>query len=119
MTERYWLSKRGQIYYSIDSITRERKSLATTNRHEAQKIIQAKNESTGRPALGFALAKAYIAAYDQTLVERTWQFVMDEYSSRGQPQTRELRRRKLRRKSFNPALHPGSRPRQVPAYPPT
>ena len=100
MKERYWLSKRGQTFYSLDSITRERKSLATTDRQEARRIIQAKNESTGRPTFGFALAKAYIAAYDQSLVERTWQFVMDEYCSRGQPQTQELRRRKLKHKTF-------------------
>jgi integrase len=101
MKERYWLSKRGRTFYSLDSVTRERRSLGTSNRQEAQKIIQAKNESHGRPALGFALAKAYIAAYDQTLAERTWQFVMEDYSSRGQPQTQELRRRKLKHKTFN------------------
>lgn len=100
MKERFWLCKRGQAYYSLDSETRERKSLGTTDRHAAQKIIQAKNESTDRPALGLALAKAYIAAYDQSLVDRTWRFVMDEYSSRGQPQTQELRRRKLKHRAF-------------------
>ena len=100
MKEKYWLSKRGHNYYSLDSVTRERKSLGTTDRHEALKIIQAKNESSGRPALGFALAKAYIAAYDQTLAERTWQFVMDEFSSRGQIQSQELRRRKLKNPAF-------------------
>ena len=105
MKERYWLSKRGPIYYSLDSETRERRSLGTSDRHEALKIIQAKNESSGRPALGFALAKAYIAAYDQTLVERTWQFVMDEYASRGQPQTQALRRRKLRNPAFKQIRH--------------
>jgi hypothetical protein len=101
MKEKYWLSKRGSKFYSVDSETRERKSLGTTNRHEAQKIIQAKNEVTGRPALGLALAKAYLAAYDQTLVTRTWRFVMDEYSARGQTQTQELRRRKLKHKAFD------------------
>jgi hypothetical protein len=54
MKERYWLSKRGSMFYSLDSQTRERKSLGTTDRHEAKKIIQAKNESTDRPALGLA-----------------------------------------------------------------
>lgn len=101
MKEKYWLSKRGSMFYSLDSETRQRKSLGTSNRAEAQKIIQAKNESTNRPALGLSLAKAYIAAYDQTLVTRTWQFVMDEYCSRGQLQTQELRRRKLKHKAFD------------------
>jgi hypothetical protein len=57
MKERYWLSKRGSVFYSLDSQTRERKSLGVTDRREAQKIIQAKNESVGRPAVGLALAK--------------------------------------------------------------
>lgn len=101
MKEKYWLSKRGSMFYSIDSQTRERKSLGTADRREAQKIIQAKNESTKRPGLGLSLAKAYIAAYDQTLVNRTWQFVMDEYCSRGQPQTQDMRRRKLKHAAFH------------------
>jgi hypothetical protein len=101
MKEKYWLSKRGSMFYSLDSETRERKSLGTSNRAEAQKIIQAKNESTNRPALGLSLAKAYIAAYDQTLVTRTWRFVMDEYCSRGQVQTQELRQRKLKHHAFD------------------
>jgi len=68
MKERYWLTKRGSMFYSLDSETRERKSLGITDRRAALKIIQAKNESTNRPALGLSLARAYIAAYDQTLV---------------------------------------------------
>ncbi|HTL74047.1 MAG TPA: tyrosine-type recombinase/integrase [bacterium] len=100
MKERYWLSKRGSMFYSLDSKTRERKSLGTSDRHTAQKMIQAKNESANRPALGLSLAKAYLAAYDQTLVTRTWRFVMDEYCSRGQAQTQELRQRKLKHPAF-------------------
>lgn len=76
--------------------TGRRTSLGTTNRQEAQKIAQAKNDAIGKPALGFALAKAYLAAYDQSLLKRAWQDVMDEFCSRGQPQTRALRQRKLR-----------------------
>ena len=101
MKEKFWLIKRGSTFYSLDSDTRERKSLGTSDRHEAQKIIQAKNESADRPSLGLSLAKAYLAAYDQTLVTRTWSFVMDEFSARGQTQTQELRRRKLKHKAFS------------------
>jgi hypothetical protein len=56
MKQRFWLCKRGHTFYSLDSETRERKSLGTTDRHEAQKILQAKNDSTDWPALGLALA---------------------------------------------------------------
>jgi len=102
MKEKYWLTKRGSMFYSLDSETRQRKSLGTTDRHTAQKIIQAKNESTNRPALGLSLAKAYLAAYDETLVTRTWRFVMDEYCTRGQQQSQDLHRRKLKHAAFAP-----------------
>ena len=58
MKEKFWLIKRGSAFYSLDSDTRERKSLGTSDRHEAQKIIRAKNESTDRPTLDLSLAKA-------------------------------------------------------------
>ena len=62
MKEKYWLIKRGSMFYSLDSETRERKSLGTTDRAAARKIIQAKNESINRPALregaGFGLHSA-------------------------------------------------------------
>ncbi len=71
MKERYWLSKRGSMFYSLDSETRERKSLGITDRHEAEKIIQAKNESTDHPALGRAqLLGRFLAIAGETHVSQ-------------------------------------------------
>ncbi len=101
MKKQFWLCKRGRIFYLCDSQTGQRTSLGISDRNEAEKIARAKNESQGKPALGLALAKAYLAAYDQTLLDRTWQNVMNEFCSRGQPQTTALRLRKIRGKAFD------------------
>ena len=68
---RYWLLTRGNVYYTQDSLTGEQRSLKTSDKKEAQRIRDAKNEAAQTPLLGLTLAKAYLAAYDPKLVERT------------------------------------------------
>jgi integrase len=107
MKSRFWLCKRGTIYYALDSETGRRISLRTSDKLEAQKLLYAKNEVIGKPALGLALAKAYLSAFDPALAKRTWQDVLDEFCSRGQPQTQALRRRKTRHHAFDLIRHKG------------
>ncbi len=38
--QRYWLFKRGGTYYIEDSVTGEQKSLCTSNRQEAEHILE-------------------------------------------------------------------------------
>jgi integrase len=94
-------SKRGAVYYLLNSDTGQRTSLQTDDREAAQKIVRAKNEVSGKPALGLALARAYLSASDETLAERTWKDVLDEFCSRGQPQTQALRKRRVRHRAFD------------------
>ena len=101
MKKRFWLCKRGQVYYALDSQDGRRVSLRTDQREDALKILQAKNDASGKSGLGLALAKAYLGAYDESLNRRTWQAVMDAFCSRGQPQTQAFRRRKLGRQLFD------------------
>ena len=82
MKSKYWLCKRGLVFYLFDSETGWRTSLNTRDRLEAQRILHAKIESAGKPALGLALAKAYLSALDPHLSERTWQDVFEEFCSR-------------------------------------
>jgi integrase len=105
MKKKFLLCKRRHVFYLLDSDSGRRTSLQTSDREEAEKIVRARNDSLGKPALGLALAKAYLAAYDPTLAHRTWQEVMNEFSSRGQPQTRALRQRRLRDKAFEGIRH--------------
>jgi integrase len=98
--QRYWLFRRGSVYYLEDSATGEQKSLGTSNRQEAERIRAAKSEAEQRPQIGLALAKAYMAAYDPKLIERTWLIVMEQFCQTGKDSTRTRRERALRTKPF-------------------
>ena len=83
MKKRFWLYKRGEVFYLQDAETRQKESLHTKDSKEAERLRDARNQSVDRPHLGLALAKAYLAAYDPTMVERFWTTVMAELAARG------------------------------------
>src|SRR5258708_30250612 len=101
MKTKFWLCKRGSAYYLFDAETGHRTSLRTSDQNEAKRILQAKNEISGRPALGMALARPYLSGLDPALVQRTWHHVFDDFCARGQPQTQAFRKRKLRHPAFD------------------
>ena len=101
MKKKFWLCKRSRVFYLFDSESGKRTSLQTSSRPDAERLVQARNESKGQPVLGLAVAKAYLSACDPSLVQRTWREVMDMFTSRGQPQTQALRKRRLRRQAFD------------------
>ncbi len=85
MKNRYWLYRRNGVFYLQDAQTRQRESLHTTNRTEAERLRDARNQVSERPNLGIAMAKAYLTAHDPQIAVRTWQNVLDEFSRRGKP----------------------------------
>lgn len=93
MKQKYWLCKRGNVYYSFDSATGKRESLQTSDQEEAKRILHARNDAPHHAAINISIAKAYLVGSDSKLVERTWRFVLDEFCSRGKESTR---RRNLR-----------------------
>ncbi len=101
MKNRYWLYRRNGVFYLQDAQTRQRESLHTTNRKEAERLRDARNQVSERPNLGIAMAKAYLTAHDPQIAVRTWQNVLDEFSRRGKPQTQEHRRVVASRKHFD------------------
>ncbi len=101
MKNKFWLCKRSQMFYLLEAETGRRTSLRTTDPNVAKEIVRAKNEAAGKPALALALGRAYFSAYNPKLSERTWQVVVEEYCSRGQPQTQAMRRRKTRHRSLD------------------
>src|SRR6266700_2443211 len=101
MSKKYWLCKRGKIYYSLDSETGKRETLQTDDKGEAARIIHAKNDATRTSGINITIAKAYLAGADPKLVERTWDLVMQEYCSRGKESTRIRNQRAIRSKPFN------------------
>jgi len=98
MSKKYWLCKRGHVYYSFDSETGKRESLQTDDKEEAVRIIHAKNDATRQSGINITIAKAYLVGADPKLVERTWSWVMQEYCSRGKETTRLRNQRAIRSK---------------------
>ncbi len=90
--QRYWLYQRNGVYYLHDSQTGARESLKTRNKREAEHVRSTRNAVCERPAIGASLAKAYLTSQDPKLLARTWQEVMDEFCSRGKPETQAYRR---------------------------
>jgi hypothetical protein len=101
MSKKYWLCKRGNVYYSLDSDTGKRESLQTGDKQEAARILHAKNDASRQSGINITIAKAYLVGADPKLVERTWTWVMEEYCSRGKETTRLRNRRAIRGKPFN------------------
>ena len=60
------------------------------------------NESHRQPTLNLNLARAYLAAHDPKMVNRTWQEVMDEMATHGIPTTQERCARGFRSKAYDP-----------------
>jgi integrase len=101
MSKKYWLCKRGKIYYSLDSETGKRESLQTEDKEEATRIIHAKNDATRQSGINITIAKAYLVGADPKLVERTWSWVMLEYCSRGKESARLRNQRAISCKPFD------------------
>jgi integrase len=60
------------------------------------------NESHREPTLNLNLARAYLAAHDPKMAQRTWQAVMDEMATHGIPSTQVRCARGFRSKSYDP-----------------
>ena len=76
MNHRYRLTSRGirgGTFYCVDKTTGKRTSLKTSNRDEAEQIVQARNNSVRQPILNLQIAKAYLAGTDNGIATRTWQ----------------------------------------------
>lgn len=91
MKERYTSYRRENgVYYSIDTLTRKRNSLNTSDSAEARRLLNALNEACHQPALNAQIARVYLQHSDPELSKRTWQHVMDEM---GRTKMGETRRR--------------------------
>lgn len=101
MKPRFRVFRRGTKFYKRDTLTSQRTSLGTSCRKEAQRLIDAENQSYADPALSHELAKAYLTSSDPLARTRTWQEVMDEYARKGSPQTQERKRRVFAMRDFD------------------
>jgi integrase len=89
MKQQFGLIKRPWgVYYLKNKTTGEQTSLKTQDRDEAQRLLQAHNETRSQPHFNLALARVYINGADPKLVTRTWQEVMEHIVAKKADETR-------------------------------
>jgi integrase len=89
MKQQFGLIKRPWgVYYLKNKTTGEQTSLKTRKRHEAERFLQAHNESQNQPQFNLALARVYINGADPKLGTRTWQEVMEHIVAKKTDETR-------------------------------
>src|SRR5438874_3393660 len=81
--------RRNGIFYWQENDSSKQGTLRTTDKREAQRLLNAMNESHRQPTLNLNLARAYLAAHDPQMAKRTWQAVMNEMATHGIPTTQE------------------------------
>jgi hypothetical protein len=101
MKQRFWVFKRRNIYYLQDSETGKQESLHTSDKHEAQRLHAAKNESVQQCMLNLALGKTYLSAHDPALINRTWNQVMDVFCSQKSQPSQERNQREMKSKPYD------------------
>jgi integrase len=76
------------VYYLKNKTTGEQTSLKTRDKTEAQRLLQAHNDTESQPHFNLALARVYINGADPKLGTRTWQEVMEHIVERKTDETR-------------------------------
>lgn len=94
--------RRNGVFYWQENDSNRQGSLRTSDRHDAERLLNAMNESHREPTINLSLARAYLAAHDPKMAQRTWQAVMDEMATHGIPSTQERCTRAFRSKAYNP-----------------
>jgi hypothetical protein len=94
--------RRNGVFYWQENDSPKQGTLRTNERREAERLLNAMNESHREPTLNLNLAHAYLAAHDPKMAQRTWQAVMDEMATHGIPTTQERCARGFRSKAYDP-----------------
>jgi len=89
MTLRYRKFKRAWgMWYAFDTVTGNSVSLKTRIKTEADKKVNAMNETERVPSISLGLARVYLNATDPKLATRTWQEVMENIVGKKADETR-------------------------------
>jgi len=65
--------RRNGVFYWQENGSKKQGTLRTSDRREAERVLNAMNESHREPTLNLNLARAYLAAHDPKMAQRTWQ----------------------------------------------
>ncbi|MDB6030189.1 MAG: hypothetical protein JWM16_527 [Verrucomicrobiales bacterium] len=102
MKQQYGLVRRPWgVFYLKNKITGAQTSLKTSDKHEAQRLLQARNESESQPAMNLQLARVYLNGADPKLGTRTWQDVMESIVSQRTDETRRRWEVAIKDKNFD------------------
>ena len=108
MNTRYRLTYRGirgGMFYCVDKTTGKRISLKTSNKDDAQQIIEAKNQAVRQPVLNLQIARAYLAGTDNGIATRTWQNSFDALIASKEGSNQHRWKTAAKDKAFAPLLH--------------
>src|SRR5438552_11690394 len=94
--------RRNRVFYWQENDSQKQGTLRTDHRGDAERLLNAMNESHRQPTLNLNLARAYLAAHDPKMATRTWQAVMDEMATHGIPSTQLRCARGFRSKAYHP-----------------
>lgn len=94
--------RRNGVFYWQANDSSKQGTLRTNERREAERLLNAMNESHREPTLNLNLARAYLAAHDPKMAQRTWQAVMDEMATHGIRTTQERCARAFRSNAYDP-----------------
>jgi integrase len=77
--KRYRLVYRGSrnMFYYFDTHVNKRESLGTSDKAEAQRLINAKNEAVLHVGMNLQIAQVYLQHSDPSMATRTWQQVFE------------------------------------------
>ncbi len=89
------------VFYLKNKITGEQTSLKTREKAEAQRLLQAHNDSESQPHFNLALARVYINGVDPKLCTRTWQEVMENIVAKKSEETKRRWEVAIKDKNFD------------------
>jgi integrase len=89
------------VFYLKNKITGVQTSLKTSDKHEAQRILQAHNETKSQPHFNLSLARVYMNGADPKLATRTWQEVMENIVSKKTEETKHRWETAIKDRNFD------------------
>lgn len=95
MKAAYRMFKRGGVFYVQNNGTGKQESLHTTDKREAARLLNARNDAAQMPTLNRALGRVFLSAIDPASVSRAWKDVMAHFCGIGRESTRERRKREV------------------------
>src|SRR5438309_10416006 len=102
MKERYHDFRRENgVYYSLDTLTKKRGSLNTSDPAEAKRLVNALNEACQQPAINLQIAQVYLQHSDPDFAKRTWQHDTDEMGKTKSGNTKKRWDVAMKAKSFD------------------